>query len=446
MKRAVPSSLPRPFFGREERWCAAGDSLTIGGYYHQFVYLYYATRFPENRLDVVNCGISGNKVSHLLQRLDDDILVHKPTVVSILLGMNDVGQTFPAEASDDFVTYERDQAVEVFREGMHEFLTRLKKARVRAILMTPGLYDATLVHPEAPPINRGLKRALVKCGAVVRKLAGEFGATLVDWHQPLANWNLKFQKGDPVATLIGLDRVHAGEIGNFVMAFEFLKALGAPREVARLSLDASTGRPLDLAGASITNVARGARSVAFKFTEKSLPFPVPEGCRSMLNLIPFVERLNCETLQVKNLPRDTYQLRIDGVGIRSFSAAQLHKGVNLALETATPQYRQAVAVSELVARRAYIDRSHLRCIAENEWSFLREFKLDEMSRVEIKKVLDQKIEAAKGQPWYDYCKQQAARYIESKPHEGAYRAEVAVLLEQINRLNKPWPHYLEISR
>ncbi len=446
MKRTSRSASPRPFFGANERWCAAGDSLTIGGAYQQFVQLYYATRFPENRLAVFNCGISGNKVSHLLQRLKDDILVHRPTVVSILLGGNDMSQKFPVEASDDFVRKEHDKSLGVFRDGMRDLLARLQKKKVRIILITPGLYDATLVHPDAPPVERGFLQALDKCAAVVRELAGEFGTTLVDWHQPLADWNAKFQKNDPGATLIGLDRVHAGESGNFVMAFEFLKALGAPREVACLALDAATGRPLDLLRAAITNVIKRDRSLAFDFTERSLPFPLPESCRAVLNLIPFVERFNEETLQVKHLPRGTYQLRIDGLPIRSFSAAQLQKGVNLAVETATPQYRQALAVADLVTRRFHIYRQHLRCIAENEWSFLREFNLKKMSIKMIKKALDQKIEKDKAQPWYDYCKLQADRYLESKLHEDTYRAEVAVLQEQIYRVNQPLPHHLEISR
>ena len=43
-------------FGNGERWLAVGDSITHNGEFTAWVYLYYATRFPERDLEVENGG------------------------------------------------------------------------------------------------------------------------------------------------------------------------------------------------------------------------------------------------------------------------------------------------------------------------------------------------------------------------------------------------------
>ena len=37
-----------------------GDSITHGGYYHEYITDYYRTRFPEARIRFVNSGIGGD--------------------------------------------------------------------------------------------------------------------------------------------------------------------------------------------------------------------------------------------------------------------------------------------------------------------------------------------------------------------------------------------------
>jgi lysophospholipase L1-like esterase len=429
-----------------ERWCVTGDSLTHSGFYHEYIHLYYATRFPDNRLEPFNCGINGNKASSILTRLEGDVLIHKPTLISILIAMNDVGQAFPADKTDDFRKEQRSKDVAAYRDNMRTLLTRLQKTGIRTLLITPTIYDETLVDPKACDVNPGHQGALVQCAAVVRELGSEFGVPVIDWNQALANWNTRLQKDDPSATIVSPDRVHPTEMGHFVMAYEFLKAQGAPGDVSRIAIDASTGQPGDLIGCSIGNIKKGPGSIAFVCREKSLPYAVSPSCRAALDFLPFMEELNREMLQVGNLEPGSYRVRIDGIPIQTYSAEQLQRGVNLAAETSTPQYRQAQAVEELVARRAHIYRTHLRCIAEMEWGFLENVDRAGKSPGELKKILDEKIEKEKGMPWYDFCKGQAILYMESKPHEETYQGEIAVLLDQINLINKPAPHHFEVSR
>ena len=442
------SAAPASIFHAQERWCAAGDSLTQSGLYHQFVQLFHATRFPDRRLELLNCGTNGDTTARLLARLDQDVLNRAPTLVSILLGANDVYLAPSPDATDTHIREQLAKLIVAYRDGLRVILERLRKAGVRCLLVAPGLYDETMVHPKAPPPSRGLQATLVKCGAEVRALAAEFDVPVIDWTQPLMDWNAQLQKGDPEATLIGLDRMHPGETGSFVMAYEFLKALDAPREVSRMAVDAATGLVREQMGCQISQIIQGDDAIAFACLESSLPFPMPENCRTAPAFLPFIERFNLELLQVEGLRAGSYQVRIDGIPIRVFSAEQLQAGINLALEPSTPQYRQARMVEELVARRSEIERI-LRCIVEME-GFMRDVDLAGCSMAAIQEILDARIRKFKtdhGQSdeWFDFIAGQAVRYIASKPHERTYRAEVDLLMEQIDRVNKPMPHHFEIS-
>ena len=66
----VKGALPVPMFQDGERVCFVGDSITHGGGYHSFVYLYYLTRYPAREIRIWNKGISGDQTYHVLQRFD----------------------------------------------------------------------------------------------------------------------------------------------------------------------------------------------------------------------------------------------------------------------------------------------------------------------------------------------------------------------------------------
>jgi lysophospholipase L1-like esterase len=63
-----------------------GDSLTWGGYGGDFV-AEVAEQLPEH--EIINAGVGGDTVVNLLRRLDEDVLVHKPDAVFVMVGGND---------------------------------------------------------------------------------------------------------------------------------------------------------------------------------------------------------------------------------------------------------------------------------------------------------------------------------------------------------------------
>ena len=47
-------------FVEGERAAFLGNSITDGGRYHSYIWLYYMSRFPNMPISVYNCGVGGD--------------------------------------------------------------------------------------------------------------------------------------------------------------------------------------------------------------------------------------------------------------------------------------------------------------------------------------------------------------------------------------------------
>ena len=63
-------------------------------------------RHPELNLRCSNKGVSGNRVFDLERRLEADVLASKPTVVSILIGINDTWRRYDSNTISEIPAFE----------------------------------------------------------------------------------------------------------------------------------------------------------------------------------------------------------------------------------------------------------------------------------------------------------------------------------------------------
>lgn len=75
--------------GRKKDDAAANSSSALGNGYAQIAAAELLFKYAGKNLKIYNRGISGNKVYQLAERWDKDCLELKPTVLSILIGVND---------------------------------------------------------------------------------------------------------------------------------------------------------------------------------------------------------------------------------------------------------------------------------------------------------------------------------------------------------------------
>src|SRR2546427_6284265 len=87
-----------------------GDSITDQRLYTTFVETYVVTRFPTLNASFVHSGWGGDRVGgggggKIDERLKRDVIAYRPTVITIMLGMNDGSyRAFDQKVFDTYAT------------------------------------------------------------------------------------------------------------------------------------------------------------------------------------------------------------------------------------------------------------------------------------------------------------------------------------------------------
>ena len=365
---AMGSAARGEVFKDGEMVCFLGDSITAGGRTQAMIADYYLTRFPERTIRFANAGRSGDSAGGSLGRVQVDVIDKKPTSVSIMFGMNDVGRGYYVESPTEAQLKGRKQALEGYQANMEKVVARIRAeaGEPKLLFITPSPFDQTVLlekNNNQPGCNDGLGQ----CAAIVRELAMKNKGTVVDFHGPMTALNLAQQKKDPKWTIVGGDRVHPGAPGHLMMAWLYLKTQGAPAVVSKMAVDAATGRAAESVNAEVSAVTKKDGGVAFTVLEKALPFPIDPAAKPVLELLPIEKDLNQELLSVTGLAAGTYELKIDGGVVGRFAADELENGINLAFNEATPQAKQARRVAQLSEQRRNAEAQACSLMNTRRW-------------------------------------------------------------------------------
>lgn len=435
--------LKSPLFKDKDRVCFIGNSITNNGEFYNFIYQYYATRFPEEQLSFFNCGISGDVAAGVLKRMNDDVLVHKPTWTVLMVGMNDVNRSLyiKAVAAKPGIEKKRSNALLTYKKNTDEIVTILKR-QSKVILQKPTIYDQTATVKAENAF--GVNDALDSCAMMVEQLSRKYDTRLVDYRTILTQANQVLQAKDASATIIGPDRIHPASPGHLLMAYAFLKQTGAPAYVSKMVLDNNAGSVKESLNCEITNVKKGKESLSFSALEYSLPFPVKPEAEEVLALVPFTKDLNQEILQVTKLAAGSYDLLIDNQKVASFTADELKSGVNLALLRTSPQYKQAMKVRALCINYRQ-NESLLRSLKFVEYGQLEELK-GTTDTVQLKSFLTERLKKYLDGGHYSYYETQFKNYLLNKPKELATVQKLEQIKTKIYKANKPVIHQFNLVR
>jgi len=157
---------------------------------------------------VINTGVGGNRVIDLEKRWQQDVLGHRPDVVSMLIGVNDVWRRYD---SNDPTTLEQ------FAAGYRSLLSQAADAGIRLVLLEPFVLPVT---EEQISWREDLNPKI----EAVHELAAEFDAILVPTDRELTAL-----AADVGPSTLAVDGVHPTEQGH--------------REIADLWLDTVLARP-----------------------------------------------------------------------------------------------------------------------------------------------------------------------------------------------------------
>lgn len=73
------------------------DCHDLGAGYVKFAAAMFADAFPDTEFEFINLGISANRTSHLVERLQTDFIDIAPDLVILLIGVNDVWHHYDAK-------------------------------------------------------------------------------------------------------------------------------------------------------------------------------------------------------------------------------------------------------------------------------------------------------------------------------------------------------------
>lgn len=298
-----------------------GDSITEQQHYGRDIETYVLTRYPAWHVKFINSGwtsdmVTGGKGGTVQTRIKRDVLPYHPTVVTIMLGMND----------GEYMHF-KPSSYDAYTEGLIYLVHRLKQQMpdVRLTLLSPTFYD------ESAPGSRhfhGYNAVMLKYRDFVKTLGGQEGILAVDLNAPMAEATRRGRKRDPRFTLVP-DGIHPNEAGQAIIAASILKAWHAPTEPTQIKLDPNA--PVSAAA--------------------PLPWPLPDKAAPAFAVSPLPGALDVFQAQASDLKAEDYDLLVDNQPVAMVSREALAQGVDLTQFPALPQNEQAAQVREMVQKR-----------------------------------------------------------------------------------------------
>lgn len=324
-----------------------GDSITDQRQYTIMAENYIVTRFPKLNVSFTHSGWGGDRVGGggggpIDVRLKRDVLAYKPTVVSIMLGMNDGGyRAF-------------DQGLyDTYTKGYQHIIDTLKAGApgVRITAIQPSPYDDVT---QKPKFDGGYNATLLKYSQYLADLAQKEKLGLADFNTPVVAMLQKANADSPdLAVKILPDRVHPSPAGHLVMATALLKSWNAPAVVTSVEIDAAAKKVVRGDNTKVADLKTDG-PITWSQADAALPFPINFGDPLIALAVKssnVVDLIDQEPLKVTGLTAAKYQLKIDDAVVGSYTKEELAAGLNLAL-LQTPMAQQAARVAGLTQLRS----------------------------------------------------------------------------------------------
>lgn len=152
------------------------------GYMYQCA-AYYTGNYPENDYKFYNRGISGNTLSDLEARWQEDVLNINPDVLSVLIGINDVSSCINESGSFDFKKWDRK-----YRNLLDRTLAQ--HPDLKLILCAPFVSETESMKKNGQWEKYDLLTR--QCAAVVQKIAADYNAIYLPFHILFDNLTAKY--------------------------------------------------------------------------------------------------------------------------------------------------------------------------------------------------------------------------------------------------------------
>ncbi len=256
-----------------------GDSVT-GLYYHTGGERTYTDMLgialkqihPKASVEMINAGISGHTTANGLGRIDPHVLAHKPDLVTVMFGLNDVAK----------------DSIEKYRANLIEIVDRCRAAGSKVILCTP---NAVITTPARP-----VEKLEAYC-EVLREVARSKNVVLCDSY----NGFVEMRKADPLKWRLTLsDEIHPNMAGHKVIAEQIAETITGER--TSLQKVGPPDSPLSKTGALLVKGGGGRVSIVAMPPFDGLVIPAMKRDQAKVNVS--VSQWPVEGLSLEQLRKD----------------------------------------------------------------------------------------------------------------------------------------------
>jgi lysophospholipase L1-like esterase len=327
-----------------DRLAICGDSITEQKMYSRIMETYLTVCVPQLGVTVRQFGWSGERAPGFLGRMENDVIRFEPTIATTCYGMND----------HRYQPYEAEWGQE-YRESSDAIVRLFKQHNVRVIQGSAGTVGKMPAWvKQAKGTVEDLNHSLGEFRNIGLSVACDEKVGFADVFCPMliGGFEAKKRFGDDYM-IAGKDGVHPGWAGHLVMAYAFLKAMGLDGQIGTITVNLADGK----ATASEGHRVLASESGRVEIESSRYPFcaagPANDdgSLRSGMELVPFNADLNRFMLVVPNAPAGNYRVTW-GETSKTYTAADLAKGVNLAADFETNPFSEAFkAVDEAVAKK-----------------------------------------------------------------------------------------------
>lgn len=337
-----------------------GDSITAQRYYTRDIQSFVETRYPTLDVTYHNAGVSGDKVSggyagDAALRVKRDVEPWKPTVLTVMLGMND-GDYVPPD-SKIFADYQVG-----YEKLLGLLRTAAPNARMTLIQNTP--YDEITHGTEFA----GYMATTEQNAAATPALGRRLGLPVVDDYTPVKQLLVRATAVNPsFASLLIIGRIHPSEPIHWIMAESVMKAWHVDPVVSAVTLSATSKTVSQSLRTQVTAVSAQGNVLTWDQLDQALPLPFDFEDPLMNFVLAISDLASCdqELLSVSDLRAGRYTLTIDKMNVGTFSADQLAEGINLAL-LKTPMWNQARDYDGDLEQRSHLEDADLILSAGTE--------------------------------------------------------------------------------
>jgi hypothetical protein len=185
--------------------------------YHHYVDRIFTLLYPRVPLNIINAGISGDDTAGGLERLERDVLVHKPDLTVVCFGLNDSCKEF--------------EGVERYKQRLQAIFTKLQESGSEVIFMTANMMNTSVsCHLQGDYFrdfavkfmerqNAGVLTAYFEGGKEVAKACG---VKICDVY---SKWMKLYENGVDVTELLANKLNHPVREMNWVFAYELVNTM-----------------------------------------------------------------------------------------------------------------------------------------------------------------------------------------------------------------------------